>query len=146
MPFFINYIRLVQPFRSQCGDCGDDTEQATNHHHLKERSHHCPQYFTVEKYESFSSKLCSNCSKPASEVSRMVDKIVSTRDEIEQQPQSDIKSRTYLQLVRDKKKGKKKKKRTKDKCSQKKERKATQTLAIVLGENTEITPTQQTLS
>ena len=76
----------------------------------------------------------------------MVDKIVSTRDEIEQQPQSDIKSRTYLQLVRDKKKGKKKKKRTKDKCSQKKERKATQTLAIVLGENTEITPTQQTLS
>ena len=65
----------------------------------------------------------------------MVDKIVSTRDEIEQQPEPDIKSRTYLQLVRDKKKGKKKKKRTKDKCSQKKERKATQTLAIVLGEN-----------
>ena len=65
----------------------------------------------------------------------MVDKIVSTRDDTEQNTEHDIKSKTYLQLVRDKKKRKKKKKRTKDKCSQKKERKATQTLAIVLGEN-----------
>ena len=65
----------------------------------------------------------------------MVDKIVSTRDDTEQQAEAHVKSKTYLQLVRDKKKRKKKKKRTKDKCSQKKERKATQTLAIVLGGN-----------
>ena len=66
----------------------------------------------------------------------MVDKTVSTRDDHDQQHNCEMKSSTYLQLVRDKKKKKKKKKlRTKDKCSQTKERKATQTLAIVLGEN-----------
>ena len=65
----------------------------------------------------------------------MVDKTVSTRDDHDEQHNCDLKSKTYLQLVRDKKKRKKRKQRTKDKCSQTKERKATQTLAIVLGEN-----------
>ena len=65
----------------------------------------------------------------------MVDKTVSTRDDHDQQHKCEMKSKTYLQLVRDKKKRKKRKQRTKDKCSQTKERKATQTLAIVLGEN-----------
>ena len=83
----------------------------------------------------FPSKICSNCSKPLSEVTRMVDKTVSTRDDHDQQHNCERKSKTYLQLVRDKKKRKKRKQRTKDKCSQTKERKATQTLAIVLGEN-----------
>ena len=65
----------------------------------------------------------------------MVDKTVSTRDDHDEQHNCEMKSKTYLQLVRDKKKRKKRKQRTKDKCSQTKERKATQTLAIVLGEN-----------
>ena len=65
----------------------------------------------------------------------MVDKTVSTRDDHDQQHKCEMKSKTYLQLVRDKKKRKRKKQRTRDKCSQTKERKATQTLAIVLGEN-----------
>ena len=66
----------------------------------------------------------------------MVDKTVSTRDDHDQQNENcEMKSKTYLQLVREKKKRKKRKQRTKDKCSQTKERKATQTLAIVLGEN-----------
>jgi hypothetical protein len=52
---------------------------------------------------------------------------VSTRDE------ADLKILTKSNIPVVKSKKKKKKKKVKDKCSQKKERKATQTLAIVLG-------------
>lgn len=66
----------------------------------------------------------------------MIDKNVSTKDETKEIRLSEMEqnsNKLHMQLkVRRKKK--KKKIRTKDKCSQKKERKATQTLAIVLGE------------
>ena len=52
---------------------------------------------------------------------------MSTRDEAELK----ILTKSNIPVVKSKKK--KKKKKVKDKCSQKKERKATQTLAIVLG-------------
>lgn len=65
----------------------------------------------------------------------MIDKNVSTKDETTEIRISEMErnaNKLHMQLkVRRKKK--KKKIRTKDKCSQKKERKATQTLAIVLG-------------
>ena len=65
----------------------------------------------------------------------MIDKNVSTKDattEIRISEMERNSNKLHMQLkVRRKKK--KKKIRTKDKCSQKKERKATQTLAIVLG-------------
>ena len=67
----------------------------------------------------------------------MIDKNVSTKDgtsEIRISEMERNSNKLHMQLkVRRKKK--KKKIRTKDKCSQKKERKATQTLAIVLGKN-----------
>ena len=66
----------------------------------------------------------------------MIDKNVSTKDETKEIRLSEMErnsNKLHMKLkVRRKKK--KKKIRSKDKCSQKKERKATQTLAIVLGE------------
>ena len=62
----------------------------------------------------------------------MIDKNVSTREEARLSEMKRNSNEIHLQLqVRRKKR--KKKIRTKDKCAQKKERKATQTLAIVLG-------------
>ena len=55
-----------------------------------------------------------------------------TREELQAEQQQQPLSKLYVPL-RPRRKKKKKKKRTKDKCAQKKERKATQTLAIVLG-------------
>ena len=64
----------------------------------------------------------------------MIDKNVSTREDPSEEDNVERQSKIYMHLVRVRKKRKKKKKRTKDKCNQTKERKATQTLAIVLGE------------
>ena len=128
--FIVKYFFYFQPSGADCGGCGGPEPE------LKERFVSLILYFSAQKYQLFPSKICSNCSKPLSEVTRMVDKTVSTRDDHDQQNENcEMKSKTYLQLVREKKKRKKRKQRTKDKCSQTKERKATQTLAIVLGEN-----------
>ena len=66
----------------------------------------------------------------------MIDKNVSTKDETKEIRISEIErnSNKLHKQLKVRRKKKKKKIRTKDKCSQKKERKATQTLAIVLGE------------
>ena len=96
----------------------------------------------IHKLFRIVSKVCSNCSKcynendkmPDQKVPGMVDKKVSTKDNVQQVDVPPTRpSKLDIPLVKSTKKKKKKKKRTKDKCAQKKERKATQTLAIVLG-------------